>query len=82
MRYYHSLLSIGAILLIILGIWILIAMIKGAYPTSLVFIFPLLGFILLFLDKYIRKSKLKIKNKIFIQITILSIVMLGFFLLT
>lgn len=79
MKFYYSPLSIGAVLLIVWGLWILTEMIIGAYPTYLAFIFPVLGIGLLVLDYYIRKSKLAIKQKVLIQlISIASILALGY----
>jgi len=82
MKFYYSPLSIGAILLIVWGLWILIEMILGAYPTYLAFIFPIIGMGLLILDSYIRKSKLDIKQKVLIQaISIVLMLAIGYFFL-
>ena len=81
MKFYYSPLSIGAFLLICWGIWILIAILRGAYPTYFVFIFPSVGIGLLILDNYIRKSKLDIRNKLLIQLASLVLILFVGYLL-
>lgn len=82
MRFYYLPLSIGAIVLIIWGLWILAEMIMGAYPTYLAFIFPIIGIGLLVLDLYVRKLKIDRKQKVLIQlISIALTVTIGCFFL-
>jgi hypothetical protein len=82
MKFYYSPLSIGGVLLIVWGIWILTEMIIGAYPTYLAFILPIIGIGLLVLDFYIRKSKIDRKQKVLIQvISFVLILNIGYFFL-
>lgn len=82
MKFYYSPLSIGAMLFLVWGVWILIEMLKGAYPTYLVFILPILGILLLVIDYFLRKSDFSLKAKLFIQTaSIVLIVIVGYLFL-
>ncbi len=70
MKFYYSPLSIAAILLFAWGIQLIVAMLRGAWATYFAFIFPALGIILFIADFYIKKSNLKFRSKLIIQILI------------
>jgi|GEM_PF-1369721 len=82
MKFYYSPLSIGAILFLAWGVWVLIKMLRGAYPTYLAFILPILGILLLVIDYFVRKSASSLKAKLFIQtVSVVLIVIVGYLLL-
>ena len=82
MKFYYSPLSIGAILFLAWGLWMLMEMLQGAYPTYLAFVFPILGILLFLIDYFVRKSNFSLKAKLFIQtISIVLIVIVGYLLL-
>ncbi len=81
MKFYQSPLSIVAILFLVWGLWMLMAMFKGAYPTYLAFIYPIFGILLFVMDYFIRKSDFELKIKLLIQIiSIMVIVAIGYLL--
>jgi hypothetical protein len=67
MKIYKSPLSIGGLLIFILGAYLTIVMLQGAYPTFFAFIFLGLGLLMIGADYFIRKSALSIKGKFIIQ---------------
>ena len=67
MKLYQSPLSIGGILLFIAGSYLVIAMLRGAWPTYFAFIFLGLGIVMLIVDYFIRKSGLGFSTKLIIQ---------------
>ena len=82
MKLYYSPLSIGAILLSVWGMWMFVATLRGAYPTYLAFLLPVLGIFLLVIDYFIRKSKRSAKSKLLIQtISVVLILIVGYLLL-
>lgn len=67
MKFYQSPLSIGGILLFIAGAYLLIAMLRGAWPTYFAFVFLGVGIVMLIIDYFIRKSELSFSTKLIIQ---------------
>jgi|11_taG_2_1085331.scaffolds.fasta_scaffold13398_2 hypothetical protein len=67
MKIYQSPLSLGGILLLIAGLYLIIVMLKGAWPTYFSFIFLGLGIAMLVIDYFIRKSGLEFSTKLIIQ---------------
>jgi hypothetical protein len=67
MKLYQSPLSIGGILLLVAGLYLVIAMLRGAWPTYFSFIFLGIGIVMLTIDYFIRKSELEFSTKLIIQ---------------
>jgi len=79
MKFYYSPLSIGALLMSILGLWMIFLILKGAYPTYLSFVLLGTGVLSFIIDYFIRNLNLGLKYKIIFQSTIiLFIVFTGY----
>jgi hypothetical protein len=76
MKFYQSPLSLFGILFLGAGIYFIFMMFKGTYPSMFFFFLLIMGFIMLLLDHFIRKSKLGFKTKLVIQSLVVLIPML------
>ena len=71
MKIYYSPLSFFAIAVMFFGLWILINMINGGYPTYLGVLLPIVGFALLITDFILRKSSLESRRILVIQLAVI-----------
>ncbi len=79
MKIQYSPLSIGGILFILVGLYFIIAMLRGGYPSIVLFIILPLGIIMLVTDYFLRRSGLAFSTKLVIQIIgVLVPIILGY----
>jgi hypothetical protein len=67
MKFYQSPLSLSAILLFSTGLYLIVAMLRGAWPTYYAFIFLGVGIVMFLVDYNIRKSSIQFQTKLIIQ---------------
>jgi len=68
MTILKSPLSIIGAFFLLLGLYLVVSMIAGAWPTYFAFIFLIMGVVMMVADHFIRKSELKPAYKLILQL--------------